>query len=182
MKKVVILLMVVALAFAFTTSCKKKVQTVPNPPQAQEQPAPAKVDESARLAKPALSEEELFLSKSLDQINQEKPLAMVFFDFDKYDIRPDARPVLEQDAAWLNKFKTAKVLIEGHADERGTEDYNLALGEKRAKSVMDYLVSMGIAPDRMKVISYGKSQPLDPGHDEAAWQKNRRVQFLVIEK
>lgn len=181
MKKVFILLMVIVLAFAFTTSCKKKVQTVPQP-QAQEQPAPAKVDESAKLAKPALSEEELFLSKSLDQINQEKPLAMVFFDYDKYDIRSDAKPVLEQDAAWLNKFKTAKILIEGHADERGTEDYNLALGEKRAKSVMDYLVSMGIAPDRMKVISYGKSQPLDPGHDEAAWQRNRRVQFLVIEK
>ncbi len=181
MKKVVILLMVVALALAFTTSCKKKVQTVPQP-QAQEQPAPAKVDESAKLTQPTLSEEELFLSKSLDQINQEKPLTMIFFEFDKYDIRPDAKPVLEQDAAWLNKFKTAKVLIEGHADERGTEDYNLALGEKRAKSVMDYLVSMGIAPDRMKVISYGKSQPLDPGHDEAAWQRNRRAQFLVIEK
>jgi peptidoglycan-associated lipoprotein len=79
-------------------------------------------------------------------------------------------------------FRSAKILIEGHADERGTEDYNLALGEKRAKSAFDYLVSMGVAPDRMKVISYGKSQPLDPGHDEAAWQKNRRDQFLVIEK
>ena len=182
MRKVVILMLVIAVAFAFTASCKKKVQTVPTAPQAKEQPAPAKVDESARVAKPAMSEEELFMSKSLDQINQEKPLALVYFDFDKYDIRPDMKPVVEQDSAWLSKFKTAKVLIEGHADERGTEDYNLALGEKRAKAVQDYLASMGIAPDRMKIISYGKSQPLDPGHDESAWAKNRRVQFLVIEK
>jgi peptidoglycan-associated lipoprotein len=182
MKKVIILALVLALAFAFGTACKKKVQSVPPPPQAQEQPPVAKVDESARMTQPALSEEEIFMSKSLDQINQEKPLATVYFDFDKYDIRPDVRPVLEQDASWLKKFKTAKVLIEGHCDERGTEDYNLALGEKRAKSVYDYLLSLGIAPDRMKIISYGKSQPLDPGHDEAAWQMNRRVQFLVIEK
>lgn len=182
MKKTVILVMVVILAFAFTASCKKKVQTVPTPPQAQEQPTPAKVDESARITPPALSEEELFMSKSLDQINQEKPLALIYFDFDKYDIRADAKPAVEQDAAWLKTFRTAKILIEGHADERGTEDYNLALGEKRAKSVMDYLASMGIAPDRMKIISYGKSQPADPGHDEAAWQRNRRAQFLVIEK
>jgi len=75
-----------------------------------------------------------------------------------------------------------KILIEGHCDERGTEEYNLALGEKRAKSTMDYLVSLGISPDRLRIISYGKSQPLDPGHDETAWAKNRRAQFLIIEK
>jgi peptidoglycan-associated lipoprotein len=182
MKKVVILIMVLALALVFMSSCHKKAETVPSTPQAKEQPPAAKVDETAKVAQPALSEEELFMSKSLDQINQEKPLAMIFFDFDKYAVRDDAKPVLDQNAVWLNKFKTAKILIEGHADERGTEDYNLALGEKRAKSAFDYLASMGIAPDRMKVISYGKSQPLDPGHDEAAWQKNRRDQFLVIEK
>jgi peptidoglycan-associated lipoprotein len=182
MKKAVIIIMVLVLAFVFMTSCKKKPKTVPATPQVQEQPAAVKVDESARLTRPTLSEEEVFMSKSLDQINLEKPLAMVFFDFDQYNIRDDARQVLEQDSVWLKKFKAAKVLIEGHADERGTEDYNLALGEKRAKSVFDYLVSMGIPPERMKVISYGKSQPLDPGHDESSWQRNRRAQFLVIEK
>jgi peptidoglycan-associated lipoprotein len=182
MKKIITLMVVVGLVFAVSASCKKKVQTVPAPPQAQEQPTPAKVDESAKVAPPALSEEELFMSKSLDQINQEKPLTIVYFDFDKYDIRDDAKPGLEHNATWLKTFKTAKILIEGHCDERGTEDYNLALGEKRAKTVMDYLTSLGIASARMKVISYGKSQPADPGHDEAAWQKNRRAQFLVIEK
>jgi len=82
----------------------------------------------------------------------------------------------------LRKFSSAKSLFEGHCDERGTEEYNLALGEKRAKSTYDYLVSLGISPERIKIISYGKSQPLDSGHTEMAWQKNRRAQFLVIEK
>ncbi len=90
--------------------------------------------------------------------------------------------MLEANAAWLKKYRTAKILVEGHCDERGTEEYNLALGEKRAKSAMDYLVSLGIPADRMKIISYGKSQPLDMGKDEAAWANNRRAQFLVIEK
>jgi len=132
--------------------------------------------------KPDLSEEEIFMGKSLEDINKLQPLKMIHFDYDKYFIREDAKSVLETDAAWLRKFKTAKVLIEGHCDERGTEDYNLALGEKRAKSALDYLVSLGIAQDRLKTISYGKSQPMDMGHDETAWQKNRRAQFTVIEK
>ena len=92
------------------------------------------------------------------------------------------KPSLEGNAAWMKKFASAKILIEGHCDERGTEEYNLALGEKRARARFDYLVSLGISPQRMKVISYGKSQPLDSGHNEIAWQKNRRAQFLIIEK
>ncbi|MGD0783973.1 MAG: OmpA family protein, partial [Candidatus Aminicenantales bacterium] len=84
--------------------------------------------------------------------------------------------------AWLKKWRSVKILIEGHCDERGTEDYNLALGEKRAKSAYDYLAALGIPAERMKTISYGKSQPLDMGKDESAWAKNRRDQFLIIEK
>jgi peptidoglycan-associated lipoprotein len=185
MKKFAILVLVCGLIFAFGTACKPKVKpTPPAPPkpQVQEQPKVEKVAPPAPVKKPEPTEEELFLSKSLDQVNREKPLQMIHFDYDKYAIRDDAKPVLEADAAWLKKFKTAKILIEGHCDERGTEDYNLALGEKRAKSTMDYLVSLGIPAERMKTLSYGKSQPLDLGHDEAAWQKNRRAQFLVIEK
>ena len=75
-----------------------------------------------------------------------------------------------------------KIQVEGHCDERGTEEYNLALGERRAKSSFDYLVSLGISADRIRTISYGKSQPLDTGHDEIAWQKNRRAQFRIIGK
>ncbi len=182
-KKTAIILFVCALAFLFITSCKPKVQPAATPPPpVKEQPKVEKVEEAPAVKKPALSEEEILMSKSLEEINMEAPLTMIHFDYDRYNIRQDAVPVLDADAAWLKKFPSIKILIEGHCDERGTEEYNLALGEKRARSTMDYLASLGISPDRMKLISYGKSQPLDPGHNEVAWQKNRRAQFLIIEK
>jgi peptidoglycan-associated lipoprotein len=184
MKKLAIFLFICVLVVAFSTSCKPKVkaQPTPPPPPAKEQPKVEKVDEAAAIKKPALTEEEIFMSKSLEEINMEAPLKMIHFDYDRYFIRDDAKPILEADANWLRKFSSAKILIEGHCDERGTEEYNLALGEKRAKSTYDYLSSLGISPDRIKIISYGKSQPLDSGHNEIAWQENRRAQFLIIEK
>lgn len=185
MKKIIVLAIASALVFSFAAACKPKVKpapAAPAKPQVKEQAPVEKAEPPAPVTKPALTEEELFLAKSLDQINREKPLAMINFDYDKYAIRDDAKPVLEGNAAWLKKFRTAKILIEGHCDERGTEDYNLALGEKRAKAAYDYLISLGIPAERMKTISYGKSQPLDMGKNEAAWQRNRRDQFVVIEK
>jgi len=182
MKKLLIFALVIAVALSFSVACKKKPKEVPPPPpQVKEQPKVEPVQQPV-VKEPVLSEEEIFLQKSLEQINREKPLANVYFDYDKALIRDDAKPVLETNASWLTKFRTIKILIEGHCDERGTEEYNLALGEKRAKATMDYLGNLGIATDRMKVLSYGKSQPIDPGHDETAWQKNRRAQFMVIEK
>ncbi|MGA2532322.1 MAG: peptidoglycan-associated lipoprotein Pal [Candidatus Aminicenantales bacterium] len=182
MKKYLIIALAVVLVFSFAVSCKKKPKEVPPPPpQVKEQPKIEKVEQPV-VKEPVLSEEELYLQKSLEQINKEKPLANVYFDYDKALIREDAKPVLETNASWLNKFRTIKFLIEGHCDERGTEEYNLALGEKRAKAALDYLTTLGISSDRVKIISYGKSQPVDPGHNEAAWQKNRRDQFLIIEK
>jgi len=182
MRKGAAICLALILAFAFATSCRKKVEQVPPPPAVKEQPAVEKVDEGAKVVRPVLSEEEIYASKTLDEINREAPLAMINFDYDRYDIRQDALPVLRANAAWLQKFRTAKVLIEGHCDERGTEDYNLALGEKRAKSAQDYLASLGVDPGRLKIISYGKSQPLDPSTNEFAWARNRRAQFLLIEK
>lgn len=184
MKKVLILTLVCLLVFAFTLSCRKKVEETPPPPppQVKEQPKVEKVVEPAPPKEPELTEEEIFMNKSLEEINREAPLRMIHFDFDKYFIRDDAKPVLEGNAAWLKKFRTAQILIEGHCDERGTEEYNLALGEKRAKSTFDYLVSLGVSPSRLKTISYGKSQPIDMGHTEAAWDKNRRAQVTVIAK
>jgi peptidoglycan-associated lipoprotein len=181
MKKLIVSTLAFVLVFTFFTGCKKKVKEVPPPPQVKEQPVVEKVQEPV-VKEPVLSEEEIFMSKSLEQINKEQPLAMIYFDYDKYFVREDAKSVLNGDAAWLKKFKTVKVLVEGHCDERGTEEYNLALGEKRAKSAMDYLLSLGVSGDRMKPISYGKSQALLSGHDEASWQKNRRAQFTIIEK
>jgi peptidoglycan-associated lipoprotein len=98
----------------------------------------------------------------------------VFFDYDKYALRTDAKSTLDKQAAWLKKYPAYKLTIEGHADERGTREYNLALGERRANSVKDYLTGAGIAKDRVKTISYGKERPVALGSNEAAWSQNRR--------
>ena len=103
----------------------------------------------------------------------------VFFGFDKYSLTAEARATLEKQAAWLNKYPAVTVALEGHADERGTREYNLGLGERRANSVKDYLVALGIAPNRLKTISYGKERPVALGSNEAAWAQNRRSVTMV---
>ncbi len=103
----------------------------------------------------------------------------VFFDFDKSTIRPDAKVTLDKNIAWLQSESSIRVLVEGHCDERGTQEYNLALGERRAKAVKDYLVAGGIAANRIDTISYGKERPFVLGHDESAWKWNRRGHFVV---
>ncbi|MET0295613.1 MAG: peptidoglycan-associated lipoprotein Pal [Phenylobacterium sp.] len=103
----------------------------------------------------------------------------VYFDFDSYDIRDDAGPILEAQSSWLNRYPGVRVRIEGNADERGTREYNLALGARRANSVRDYLVSRGVSATRINTISYGKEQPLDPGTDENAYQRNRNARTAI---
>lgn len=105
----------------------------------------------------------------------------IYFDFDKSDLRQDARDVLSKNAEIMLKSKPdAKIQIEGHCDERGSAEYNLALGERRAKSSLQYLVTLGVKPDRLSIISYGKEKPAVQGSDEAAWAKNRRSEFVVV--
>ena len=104
----------------------------------------------------------------------------IHFDFDKYDLKPGERASLNKIAVWLKKNENYVVRIEGNCDERGTVEYNLALGNRRANAAMNYLVDMGIKKARIKTISYGKEKPLDPGHNEEAWAKNRRDHFVVI--
>ena len=103
----------------------------------------------------------------------------VHFDFDKYNIRPGDAKVLDANAAWLKTNARNLVLIEGHCDERGTAEYNLALGERRAKSTMNYLVAQGVAANRITIISYGKERPLCTDKNETCWAKNRRAHHLV---
>ncbi len=98
----------------------------------------------------------------------------VFFGFDRFDLTPEARDVLEQQSEWLKRFPDITVSVAGHTDERGTREYNLALGERRANSVKNYLVALGIEPNRIRTVSYGKEQPVDPRSAEDAWSKNRR--------
>jgi peptidoglycan-associated lipoprotein len=107
------------------------------------------------------------------------PLADVHFAFNQSSLTDEARGQLEKHAAWLQTHRAVKVRIEGHCDERGTVEYNLALGDQRARVTKDYLVSLGVDAARLTPVSLGKERPLDPGHDEAAWQKNRRAHFAA---
>jgi peptidoglycan-associated lipoprotein len=116
------------------------------------------------------------------EILESKLLKDIHFDFDKYDIRPGDAEILKENAALLKKYTNVKIQIEGHCDERGTNEYNLALGERRANSTKKYLSSLGISPDRISTISYGEERPLDPGHNEEAWAKNRRAHTIILSK
>lgn len=107
------------------------------------------------------------------------PLEDVRFEYDQATLTDQARALLEKHALWLQNQRSVRVRVEGHCDERGTVEYNLALGDQRAQAVRSYLVSLGVAADRLNAVSYGKERPLDPGHDEAAWARNRRAHFFV---
>jgi peptidoglycan-associated lipoprotein len=135
------------------------------PPAATPPPAPPTAAPTARPS-----------PKEFTAIPELKP---IYFDFDKYDIRPADAKVLDANAAWLKSNAQQLVLIEGHCDERGTNEYNLALGERRAKSTMNYLVSQGVQASRITIISYGEERPVCAQHNEECWSKNRRAQFLV---
>ncbi len=180
MKRVITFLLIISVVLFFY-SCKKKVKTIPQPEKKVEKVE--KVEEKVpKLKVEKLSEEEIFQRKTIEELNKEQVLKMIHFDFDKANIRDDMVPILERNAEWLKKHPTVKIRIEGYCDERGTVEYNLALGEKRAKAARDYLVSLGISPDRITIVSYGKSNPIDPRHNEEAWFKNRRAEFKIIAK
>ena len=103
----------------------------------------------------------------------------IYFDTDSYQVRADAAPMLDAQAAWLARYPAVRVRIEGNCDERGTREYNLALGARRANAVRDYLIGRGVAASRIETISFGKERPLEPGSDEAAWAKNRNARTAI---
>ncbi|HEX8233504.1 MAG TPA: peptidoglycan-associated lipoprotein Pal [Caulobacteraceae bacterium] len=104
----------------------------------------------------------------------------VYFDYDRSDIRADARPILDSQAAWLARYNQVRIRIEGNADERGTREYNFALGNRRAQSVMEYLTSRGVSPGRMTTVSYGKERPVDPGTSDEAHARNRNGHTAIV--
>jgi peptidoglycan-associated lipoprotein len=116
------------------------------------------------------------------EVLESKLLKDIHFDFDKYNIRPGDAEILNENAVLLKKYPKVKVQIEGHCDEMGTVEYNLALGERRANNTKNYLVSLGVSADRISTISYGKERPLDPGHNEEAWAINRRAHTIILSK
>jgi peptidoglycan-associated lipoprotein len=144
----------------------------PSPPRPVNEPIPV----------PPMPAEDTIGSKSLDDLNRDSPLNPLYFLLDSADVSAEGQQVLQANAAVLKKYPTWQVTIEGHCDERGTAEYNLALGERRALSAKNYLVSLGIPADRVKTVSYGKEFPFDAGHDDGAWSKNRRAHFVITAK
>jgi peptidoglycan-associated lipoprotein len=116
------------------------------------------------------------------EILESKLLKDIHFDFDRYEVRPEDAQILKENAALFKKYPNVKIQIEGHCDERGTVEYNLALGERRANSAKSYLTTLGIPSSRISIISYGKERPLDPAHNEDAWTKNRRAHTIILSK
>jgi peptidoglycan-associated lipoprotein len=131
---------------------------------------------------PPMPAEDSIAGKSLDDLNRDSPLKPMFFGLDSAEVNEEGQKVLQDNAAIMKKFPAWSVTIEGHCDERGTAEYNLALGERRALAAKTYLVSLGIPADKVKVVSYGKEFPFDPGHDDSAWSKNRRAHFVITAK
>ena len=165
-------LMTIVLLVALTVSaCSKKVPPPPPPPPA---PAPAP-------PRP-LTEEEVFSKKTVAELNSEMPLVDVSFDYDMSLIRDDQRTSLQKNADYLRRWPSVRVTLEGHADSRGTNEYNLALGERRGNAVKDYLVGLGIAAERMVVISKGEEEPLCREETEGCFARNRRGHFIITAK
>jgi peptidoglycan-associated lipoprotein len=175
-----------ALLTLGATGCAKKTPppappppppaATPAPPPPPPPPPPAPAPERP------LTEEEIFAKKTLEQLNAEKPLADVFFDLDQSNLKDEARASLQKNAEWMKRWTSTKVTVEGHCDSRGTAEYNLALGERRATAVREYLVSLGVAGDRVQAISKGKEQPFCTEENESCWAQNRRGHFIITAK
>ena len=179
-----------AMVLAFASACAKPKPPVarptdpppvdasggnrpPTPPTPVNEPQPVPIEPSGA--------DEL-ASRDLDEINKNSPFQPLFFALDQTEVSPEGQQVLNANAEIMKKYPSWVITIEGHADERGTAEYNLALGERRALAARNYLVSLGIPADRLRTVSYGKEFPFDPGHTEEAWSKNRRAHFVVTSK
>jgi len=145
----------------------------PAPPSPAQEPIPVP---------PEPLRDDPIASASLDDLNRNSPLKPVFFEYDSSEINAAAKSALDENAALLKRYSSWTVTIEGHCDERGTAEYNLALGERRAVAARAYLVSVGLSADRLRTVSYGKEFPFDAGHDEPAYIKNRRAHFVITAK
>jgi len=168
----IILALGLITAMTGLTGCSKK-QTAPSPAPAvkpaPDKPAPAPVQQP-----PARQQEER------ETVPSNLTFRTVYFDYDKANIRTDQRGSIQSNAELMQRYGTVKMLIEGHCDERGTDEYNIALGQRRADAAKQYLVEFGIDGSRINTVSYGETRPVDTGNNESAWAKNRRAEFVVI--
>jgi peptidoglycan-associated lipoprotein len=143
----------------------------PPPPPAPPAPTPAPP-----------TEDEIFRTKTLEQLNAEKPLADTYFGYDSTDLTEEARQALQRNVEWMKRWSSTSVMVEGHADSRGTNEYNLALAERRADAVRDYMVSLGLPAARVTIVSKGEEQPACSEETASCWQQNRRGHFIVTAK
>jgi len=150
--------------------------TAPAPPA-----PPSRVEEALPVPPEPIAEDSI-ANRSLDELNRDSPLKPVFYPLDSAELDEAGRAIVTANAELMKRSPTWVVTVEGHCDERGTAEYNLALGERRAVAVKTYLVSLGIAPGRVRTVSYGKEFPFNPGHDEGAWANNRRAHFVITSK
>ena len=153
-------------------------QVTPTPPPPPPPPPPTPPPTAPRPP----SEDDIFARKSVADLNNERPLGDVFFDLDKSDLRDDAKAPLQKDADWLKRWTSVAITVEGHCDSRGSAEYNLGLGNRRASAVKEYLVSLGLPAGRVTVVSKGKEQPFCNEANESCWQQNRRGHFVVTGK
>jgi peptidoglycan-associated lipoprotein len=186
-RSIVLILTAASLIVSGACGKKKPPVTRPMPPPATtpgetRPPTPPETVNEPTIVPPEPVRDDAIASASLDDLNRNSLLKPVMFELDSSELSPAAVRALEDNAAVLKKYATWAVTIEGHCDERGTAEYNLALGERRALAARAHLVSLGISADRLRTVSYGKEFPFDPGHDEAAYSKNRRAHFVITAK
>ncbi|MGC9325044.1 MAG: peptidoglycan-associated lipoprotein Pal [Desulfomonilia bacterium] len=174
-----VLFLAVSMVFMISGCAKKAVKPTEEvaPPVVETPKETKELDMGQMEEAPAVDVQAILDQEMADFENKN-----IHFDFDKFNLLPEARKILAEKASFLNANPQINIQIEGHCDERGTSEYNLALGERRAKAAQDYLVFLGINPDRLSIISYGEERPLDPAHNEEAWAKNRRAQFVILNK
>lgn len=200
MKAVVrmLLLVVAVTALALAAGCgsKKKVESTPPGVTGVKRtaPSPAEMERDKQAELEAARQRELEEQRLKEQREEEMRVQeaeaystaveevgnIIHFDFDSYQLKPEARQLLQRKAEYLKNFPQMRLVVEGYCDDRGTEEYNLALGERRARAAYEFLVLLGISPDRMSIVSYGEEDPIDPASNEVAWAKNRRDEFRII--
>ena len=200
-KKGLVVLVLILCVGLLLTGCPKKTVVKEEPSMKKAEEPVAEREKAAKLAaeqeSARIREEEAKKAKEKEfekslvakkepgiagEVFESRLLKDIRFDFDKYDIRPGDAEILKENAALLMNYPRVKIQVEGHCDERGTNEYNLALGERRANAAKKYLVSLGVSTDRLSSIRYGEEKTLDAGHNEEAWSKNRRGHFVILSK
>lgn len=191
-RKYLVRLLGIALSVNLVAACSRNpppeepVTPPPPPPAAQAESRPTPVPPSPAppeaSSPPVIERSDDFSSRTLEELNRDSPLSAVFFAYDSSELTDDARATLDANAGLLQRYNTWVITIEGHCDERGTPEYNLGLGERRALVTRDYLLTFGLEGDRIRTVSYGKEFPFDAGHTAESWAKNRRAHFVITER